>query len=60
MPTCCCATKRGVEADADSVIGLLMLDSAQGKQVEVQVGARGPRRGGGPGRRGGAVHLGLQ
>ena len=36
MPTCCCATKR-VEADADSVIGLLMLDSAQGKQVEVQV-----------------------
>ena len=27
----------GIEADADSVIGLLMLDSAQGKQVEVQV-----------------------
>jgi len=29
--------EEGVEADADSVIGLLMLDSAQGKQVEVQV-----------------------
>ena len=27
----------GVEADADSIIGLLMLDSAQGRQVEVQV-----------------------
>jgi phosphocarrier protein NPr len=29
--------EEGVEADADSVIGLLLLDSAQGKQVEIEV-----------------------
>lgn len=30
-------SEEGVEAQADSIIGLLMLDSAQGKQVEIQV-----------------------
>ena len=41
MPRCCCVNDEGTEAEANSVIALLMLDSAKGRQIEIE--ANGPQ-----------------